>query len=77
MVTPEHFASVIGQRVKLRLTIPIEGRRRFTGNITQVLNPEEDAAIVIDVDGQEFELGLADMDRARLVPDYSVLPSID
>jgi len=33
--------------------------------------------VTIDVDGEKFELDLADMEKARLVPDFSVLPNVE
>ena len=77
LVTPEHFKSVKGKRVKIKLSIPIEGRKRFTGEVVNVINVDENYSVVLNVDGEEFELKVAEMDRARLVPDYSVLPQID
>ena len=61
-----HFDEVVGEKVKIRTRWPIEGRRRFTGILTQ---SNRDAAIV-DVDGEVYELPFADMERARLVPQF-------
>ena len=73
LVSLEHFEQVLGQKVKIRMSTAIDKRKRFTGMLTAV----ENDIIILDVDGQEFKLMHADMDRARLVPDYSVLPTID
>lgn len=77
LVTLEHFEQAIDKKIKVKLAMPIEGRKRFTGIIKSVSKEEGNETIVLNVDEEEFELMVADMDRARLVPDYSVLPSID
>ena len=77
LVTLEHFEESIDKKVKIKLSMPIDGRKRFTGFIIAVNRDGHKSSVTLDVDGQEFELVMADMDRARLVPDYSVLPSID
>lgn len=62
--TAAHFASHVGQRVKVELTLPLEERRRFTGTLLAVVNGE----VVVDVDGQPWRLPLAGIARARVVP---------
>ena len=77
LVTLDHFEDSLDKKVKIKLSMPIEGRKRFTGIIVAVNREQTKPSVTLDVDGEEFELVVADMDRARLVPDYSVLPSID
>jgi ribosome maturation factor RimP len=63
---PSDFRRFAGQRVEVRMRErDASGRRRFAGLL---LNCDEQAATV-EVDGQCVDLPLADMDRARLVPD--------
>jgi len=63
---PSDFRRFAGQRVEVRMRErDASGRRRFAGLL---LNCDEQAA-TIEVDGQCVNLPLADMDRARLVPD--------
>jgi ribosome maturation factor RimP len=60
------FRRFSGQRVEVRMRErDASGRRRYAGLL---LNCDEQAA-TIEVDGQSVTLALADMDRARLVPD--------
>lgn len=61
----EHFERFAGQKVKIRLSIPREGRRNYTGMLQGV----EDEAVIIVVDGQELRLPLAEIEQARLVPE--------
>jgi ribosome maturation factor RimP len=63
---PSDFRRFAGQRVEVRMRErDASGRRRFAGLL---LNCDEQAA-TIEVDGQCVNLPLADMDRARLVPE--------
>jgi ribosome maturation factor RimP len=60
------FQRFAGQRVEVRMRErDATGRRRYSGLL---LNCDELAATV-EVDGQNVTLALADMERARLVPD--------
>ncbi|MEM7357729.1 MAG: ribosome maturation factor RimP [Pseudomonadota bacterium] len=66
LAKPQHFQSVVGQDVKIKMTTLINGRRRFTGELVEAT--EEFA--VVEVDGEQTELPYDEMDRARLVPVY-------
>ena len=61
----EHFQRFIGDTVKVKLRLPLDGRRRFRG----VLVAQDDDSIVVEVDGQSYSLLLKTIDTARLVPD--------
>jgi ribosome maturation factor RimP len=64
--TPEQFRRFIGQEVELRLRVPLEGRRRFVG----ALRGADEHEVDIEVDGARRRFGLADLEKARLVPRY-------
>jgi len=61
-----HFEAVLGQQVKIQTHGYIQGRRKFTGLLTNV----SDKALTVEVDGETYELPWADIGKARLVPDY-------
>ena len=65
LVKPEHFARVVGCKVKLLMRNYHLGRRRFAGVLADVT----DTTVAIDVDGEFYELEIADIERARLVPE--------
>ncbi len=69
----EHFARVVGQKIKVRMSSSDNGRRRYTG----ILRSIEEDVVTIEVDGELFELSIQEMDKARLVPDFDKLPSVD
>ena len=63
------FERFAGQRAEVRMRVPdAGGRKRFTG----LLKGVADGAALMEVDGQAVTLRLADMDRAKLVPDEGI-----
>jgi ribosome maturation factor RimP len=62
--TAAHFAAVLGAEITVELKRPIEGRKRFRGRLTAA----DDHGIEISGDGQTWQLPLADVGIARLVP---------
>lgn len=58
------FARFRGERAQLRLRLPVEGRR----NVTGVLKGVRDGVIDLEVDGVVRSFELANIDKARLVP---------
>lgn len=69
--TADHFRAQLGQTVKTQLETGLDGRRNFKGRVLRV--DDDGAHVVLDVDGAEFALPLADLDHARLVPDWNAL----
>ena len=61
----EDFSRFAGQRVSLRLKLPVKGQRRFEG----VLGGVEGGRVVLEVEGSRQQIAFEDIDRARLVPD--------
>jgi len=61
----EDFERFAGRDASVKLKLPRAGRRRFEGRLVGV----EDGRIVLEVEGQRQQLGLDEIDRARLVPD--------
>jgi ribosome maturation factor RimP len=58
------FKRFSGERVQVKLRIPINGRKRLAG----VLQNVGDDGFDLDVDGELLTLAFADIDKARLVP---------
>ncbi len=61
-----HFEAVIGETIDVKLSIPLNGRRKFKG----VLDSIENGTLVVIVDGQDYELPLTNVDKANLVPKF-------
>ena len=63
---PEHYAKYIGQRVKLKSKLPIEGQRKFSGEIAAV---ENDDIYISMENGEELKIACHEIDQANLVPE--------
>jgi ribosome maturation factor RimP len=63
------FARFVGEQAKLSLRIPQEGRRRLQGRIARV----EGGTVVIAEEKAEYAVAEANIEKARLVPDFVAL----
>lgn len=64
LVTPADFRRFQGSVIKVRLTSARDGRRNFTGRLVETIGE----SVVIEADHERFQLPLAEIERARLVP---------
>ena len=69
--TAEHFRRFAGQEAKVSLRAGLDGRRKFSGRLINV--SEGGDTVTINVDGNDFDLPLADLSSAKLVPDWNAL----
>ena len=60
------FLSAIGKMVKIRMAIPINGRRRFTGHLRKV----ENGNLYLEIDNHLFALPRQDIEKANLVYEF-------
>ncbi len=67
LFTAEHYRQVVGEQISVRLHAPQDGRRKFKGELISI---DEDGRITIEVDGIDYTLPLADVDKANLVPQW-------
>ncbi|MBE0621126.1 MAG: ribosome maturation factor RimP [Burkholderiales bacterium] len=58
------FVRFAGERVRLTVRVPIEGRRNFTG----VMRAVAQGKLELEVEGGSVSIELANIDKARLVP---------
>jgi ribosome maturation factor RimP len=58
------FERFAGERIQVKLRIPIDGRKRLAG----VLQNVREDGFQLDVDGELLTISFADIDKARLVP---------
>jgi ribosome maturation factor RimP len=63
LVKPEHYRRAVGERVAVRTEAPVDGRRRFDGE----LRAADDDGIEIDQDGQPVRIRYADIRRRHVV----------
>ena len=72
----QQFARFVGETAKVVLKLPQDGRRRLQGAILRV----DGQSLAFDVDGAEFVVDAANVEKARLVPDWVALglaPAVD
>lgn len=62
--TLAHYAHFVGERVKIELNRPLDGRKRFTGQLQGVSSDN----VIVEMDGREYTLPLVEVDKARLAP---------
>ncbi len=65
LVKREHFEKVIGQKIKVWLRHPMNGCRKFSGRLREMRGEY----IIVEVDGEFYELPLGEVEKARLVPE--------
>lgn len=73
--TAAHFRQFIGSDAKIQLGVPLvlpNGERRNFKGTLQAMS-DDDAMVTIDCDGQTFELAVANIDHAKLVPDWDAV----
>jgi ribosome maturation factor RimP len=76
--TPAHFAHFAGSEAKIQLAIPMQlpaGERKNFKGVLRGLAGDGDVKdkVAIEVDGHVFELPIADIEQAKLVPDWDAV----
>lgn len=67
---PDHFRRFAGEHVRIVMRKGYVGRRRLKGALAGMDNED----VLVTVDGEDHRLPLADIESARLVPDFSKAP---
>ncbi|MBL0711434.1 MAG: ribosome maturation factor RimP [Colwellia sp.] len=58
-----HFQQVVGEIVNVKLSIPLNGRRKFKGILAAI----ENDTLIVEVDSIDYELAINNVDKANLV----------
>ena len=58
------FTRFAGERARVKLRVPLEGQRNFTG----VLRAVNNGKLELEVDGKSLVFDLTNLEKARLVP---------
>ncbi|MDG1753062.1 MAG: ribosome maturation factor RimP [Thalassotalea sp.] len=61
-----HYQAVVGETVNIRLSLPLNGRRKFKG----ILNAVENDVLIVTVDNEEYELVFSNVDKGNLVHNF-------
>lgn len=60
------FLRFAGQRASIKLRMPVEGRKNFLG----ILRGLEQGELLLEIEGAEHKFALANIDKARLSPEF-------
>ena len=60
------FVRFAGEKVQLKLRMPLAGRKNFVG----VIGGASNGILQLNVDGNPVEIELSNLDKARLVPTF-------
>jgi len=61
---PSEFIRFLGESVKLKLRVALQGQRNFVGILREV----NEGVLKLEVDGKMLDLELRNLEKARLVP---------
>ncbi len=65
LTKPAHFERFTGRRARVTVGEPVGDRRNFTGRIAA----SDPANVILEVDGNNFEIPFANIERSHLVPE--------
>ncbi|MFO1351030.1 MAG: ribosome maturation factor RimP [Gammaproteobacteria bacterium] len=66
LLEAKHYAQFAGSQVRIHCTEPFQGKRKITGWLRGLAGED----VVIECDGAELRVPLAQIQKARLVPEY-------
>jgi len=61
------FEAVVGETVEAKISMPLNGRRKFKGKLVAV----ENDSLIVMVDNEEYELVISNIDKAHLVYNHN------
>lgn len=73
--TPDHFAHFAESEAKIHMAVGLPTAIGVRNNFRGILKgmADENRKVVIEVDGQRYELPLEDIETAKLVPDWDAV----
>lgn len=63
LFTPAQFAGAVGESVRVKLAAGVDGRRNFKGELVS----SDSSGAVVEVDGIDYTLPLADIEQANII----------
>jgi ribosome maturation factor RimP len=61
-----HFEAIIGEVVNVKISMPLNGRRKFKGPLVAI----ENDTLIIEVDSIDYEIVISNIDKANLVAKF-------
>lgn len=71
--TAAHFTHFVGSEAKIQLAVPLQLESGERKNFKGILKGVADDKVAIDCDGTTFHLPIADIEHAKLVPDWDAV----
>ena len=62
----EHYQAVIGKIVNIKISVPLNGRRKFKGPLVAIENND----LIVNVDGEDYQLEINNIEKGNLVPQF-------
>lgn len=62
----EHYQAVVGETINVKISMPLNGRRKFKG----ILETIENDTLIVNVDGQSYQLVISNIVKANLVAKF-------
>ena len=66
LFTAAHFEQFIGKKCAIRMKMPIDGQRKFTGQIKALAN----GSVELEMENKTVSLSVDMVDKANLVPEF-------
>ncbi|REH39842.1 ribosome maturation factor RimP [Paraperlucidibaca baekdonensis] len=66
LFNPSQYPAYVGEELNVRLTAPLQGRRRFKG----VMLSSTDSTVTLQVDGIAYEIPFVSIDKSNIVPNF-------
>ncbi len=68
LTKPEHYLRFEGEKAKIQVAVPIEGRKKFVGRLAGITGQ----SVRLETDQGLVEFELTQIEKARLVPDFKI-----
>lgn len=66
LFTPEHYQRFNGHPIKIKLSVPMDGRRNFKGLIKAV----SEEKVTLELEDGQVDLPFAGIEKANLIPEF-------
>lgn len=66
LFTNQQFSRYVGEQIKVRLQMAVNGMRNFTGKLVQA----ENDTLTFEVESQQLTVSINQIDKANLVPNF-------
>ena len=64
----KHFQTFAGQQVRIHLSAPVDGKRKFVGTLKGI----RDSNVIVELEDAELSIPLDYIEKARLIPEIRI-----